>query len=67
MCKKFKCLPSDLEKEDAIKIEQFEIIIDQEARELKKQQDEMRAKSLASIKKDLMGDDVGRRKISISN
>ncbi len=51
MCKKFKCLPSDLEKEDAIKIEQFEIIIDQEARELKKQQDEMRAKSLASIKK----------------
>jgi hypothetical protein len=40
-----------LEKEDAIKIEQFEIIIDQEARELKKQQDEMRAKSLASIKK----------------
>jgi hypothetical protein len=51
LCKKFKCLPSDLEKEDAVKIEQFEIIIDQEARELKKQQDEMRAKSLANIKK----------------
>jgi hypothetical protein len=43
-------LPSDLEKEDGFLVDSFEIIMDQEGRELKKKQNEMTAKSLANIK-----------------
>jgi len=50
LCRKFKCLPSDLEKQDAYLIEAFEVILDQESREMKKEQDKMRAKSLAAMK-----------------
>jgi hypothetical protein len=51
LCTKFHCLPSQLEKEDSVLIDSFEIILDQEGRELKKKQDEMTAKSLSNIKK----------------
>lgn len=44
-------MPSQLEKEDSVLIDSFEIILDQEGRELKKKQDEMTAKSLSNIKK----------------
>jgi hypothetical protein len=51
LCTKFHCLPSQLEKEDSVLMDSFEIILDQEGRELKKKQDEMTAKSLSSMKK----------------
>ena len=51
LCCKFHCLPSQLETEDSVLIDSFEIIMDQEGRELKKKQNEMTAKSLATMRK----------------
>ena len=51
LCSKFHCLPSQLEKEESVLLDSFEIILDQEGRELKKKQNEMTAKSLATMKK----------------
>ena len=51
VCSKFHYLPSQLMKEDSKIIDAFEIIIDQEGKEMKKKQSEMTAKSLASIKR----------------
>jgi len=51
LCSKFHCLPSQLEKEESVLLDSFEIILDQEGRELKKKQSEMTAKSLATMKR----------------
>jgi len=51
LCSKFHCLPSELAREESVLMDSFEIILDQEGRELKKKQNEMTAKSLANIKR----------------